>query len=89
MKPQYSIGERIEVVVSRTTGEPNFDKACELAYRQSLSRFGCDDCGHLTNVEGSDRSKHSVIVEFKQYRHYGGMVGQTCEYVFESWVDTH
>ena len=86
-KPQYKIGEKIDIPVSRTNGEPNFDKACEQAYHMAIMRFGCDDCGHLNNVEGSERSCDSVVVEFKRYRHYGGMGGQTCEYVFEAWVE--
>ena len=85
MSPQYKVGEKISIQVSRT--EANFDRACDMAYRMALVRFDCDDCGHLNNVEDSQRSTDSVEVEFKSYRHSGGMGGQNITYIFEAWVE--
>ena len=84
---QYKIGEHISLQVSR--GEPNFDRACDMAMRMALMRFDCDDCGHLNNVEDSCRSADSVELEFKSYRQSGSMGGQTITYVFEAWVERH
>ena len=86
MTPRYKIGERIDVPVIRTSGEPNFDRACEMAYKMAIAMFGLTDDGHFSNVKDSDRSTVFIIVEFKRYRHCGGMCGQTCEYIFEAWV---
>lgn len=85
--PQYEVGEKIDIYVSRQ--EPNFDRACDMAYKMALMRFDCDDCGHLNNVKDSDRSSDSVIVEFKSYRHSGSMVGQSVDYCFVAWVERH
>jgi len=87
MMVQYKIGERISIIVPRP--EPNFDRACDVAYRMALMRFGGDDCGHLNNVEDSERSTDSVEVEFKSYRHSGGMGGQAMVYTFEAWVERY
>lgn len=86
IEPQYKIGEKIDITISRAGGEPNFDRACEQAYKQALMRFDCDDCGHLNNVKDSQRSMDTVVVEFKGYKHYGGMGGQSCCYTFQAWV---
>ena len=83
----YAINETVQIVVSRNGGEPNFDKACEQAYSLALQKFGCDDDGHFNNVKDSDRTSDRVVIEFKSYRHIGTMVGQTCEYIFEAWVE--
>lgn len=84
---RYKIGDRIQLVVSRNS-EPNFDRACESAYKMALMRFGCDDDGHLRDVENSQRSRDAIIVQFERYRYYGTVVGQTSEYVFQAWVQS-
>ena len=48
--------------------DANFDKACETAMKHAVDKFGVDDCGHFTRVEGADRATHSIVVEFRSYR---------------------
>jgi hypothetical protein len=86
MNKQFSINEKIDIKIHRSS-EPNFDKACEVAYQHALGRFGCTDAGHLDNVKDSERSRSTVVVEFVGYRHYGGMGGQYCFYSFTAWVE--
>lgn len=78
---QYKLRQRKEFSVIRYY-EPNFDKACEAAYRDALMIFGVDDDGHFTNVENSARSTDTLIIEFKSYR----QVGSDYIYLFDAWV---
>lgn len=84
---RYAAGEKVQVLVSRSGGEPGFDRACEQAYRQALDLFGCDEDGHLHYVRDSCRSTDTVVVEFARCRHYGNVGGQECVYEFVAWVE--
>lgn len=80
----FRIGQIVEIVIDRT--EPNFDKACEQAYKKACKIFGVDEDGHITNVENSARSTDSVVIDFKHFRCSGSMAGGECYYVFDTWV---
>ena len=81
----YKINQKINISVPRK--EVNFDRACETANIQALCHFGVDQNGHLTNVEGSDRSRDFVVVKFIEYRCSISMVGQEAVYTFKAWVE--
>lgn len=76
-----------QAVIHITRREPNFDRACEEAYRRALVMFGCDDYGHLRKVPNFDRSSDCIVVEFHSYRHIGGMGGQEFQYEFHASVE--
>jgi len=81
-----AIGKKISFEVDRR--DANFDKACDSAYLYSISKFGCDESGHLNNVPHSERSRCSIIVKFISYTISGSMVGIHHIYNFEAWVDS-
>ena len=81
----YKLGERIDVVVHLQ--ECNFDRACKKAYREADRKFGgFEEDGHLTNVDGFERSCCDVRVRFLSYEHVGCMAGHTFSYIFEAWT---
>lgn len=82
---QYKINEYVGVNI--TLEEAGFDKACSLAMRQALVKFGADDDGHLNNVEGHQRSTDSLKVDFRGYDASTGMGGPSHYYKFAAWVE--
>ena len=86
MNRKYRLNERVSLFITRKD-EADFDRACESAYKQAIqAHFEVDDCGHIINVEGADRSEHAVYVDFKSYQVQGSMAGIVHWYVFEAWV---
>lgn len=70
----------------RIATDGGFDKAVDCAWRQALAVFGCDEDGHLLNVEGSDRSWDSLLVKFISLERCGGIGGRCDYYLFEAWI---
>jgi len=68
------------------SGEPNFDRACEEAYRRAVSEFGIDEFGYPADKR-FDRSSSSLEVQFVQYTHTGSMGGQELVYEFYAWME--
>ncbi len=66
--------------------EPNFDRACDEAYRWAVSLFGIDEAGHAKDKR-FDRSSSCLKVQFKTYTHTGSMGGQEYLYEFEAWME--
>ena len=81
---KYQINQILNFTVSRA--EPNFDRASDEAYRYALEMFGADDDGHLSNVDGYDRSNCCLHVRFVDYTRVGGMGGQSHDYTFQFQV---
>lgn len=81
---KFRAGQIVEIVIHRE--KPNFDRACEQAYIQACIMFGVDDDGHINNVENSERSTDSVVIDFKHFRYSGSMTGREGHYVFDTWV---
>lgn len=78
-KFRYRIGDKEEILVIGS-GEPNFDRACDVAYEMAVERFGIDEDGYSSRVADWERSSCSVRVEFmKMIR-----TGHTHVYVFEA-----
>lgn len=82
--PLKSEIKKIRVVRS---GEPNFDRACEEAYRRAVMEFLIDESGHPADKRFS-RSSTSLKVQFIQYTHTGSMAGQELVYEFYAWIET-
>ncbi len=59
------IGDIENIIVDRN--ESGFDRACDAAFRMAIARFGVDDNGHSSRVEGWERSQCWVEVEFLRY----------------------
>jgi len=78
------INERKKIVIDRT--DAHFDRACEAAYKHACLAAGVNDSGHMENVEGSDRSRDALHVEFVGYECQGGMGGISHTYKFEMYV---
>jgi hypothetical protein len=81
----YQLNEEVDILVSRTS-EPSFDRACEQASRIACNMFGVDDCGHINNVKGAERTTASIEIEFKRYISSGSMCGWSHDYVFVARV---
>lgn len=69
------------------SGEPNFDRACEEAYRRAVAEFEIDESGHPADKR-FHRSNTSLKVRFTQYVHTGSMGGQELVYEFDAWMET-
>lgn len=65
-KNKYRIGQGVTIHIDRQ--EANFDRACDEAIYRALRLFGVDDCGHINNVEGAQRSDSSVEIKFVEYQ---------------------
>lgn len=81
MSANYRLGQEIKVNVTRTN-EPNFDRACETAWKMAMIEFGADGDGHLTDVAGYERSRHCVQVKFVTVTLTTGMGGPQWTYNF-------
>lgn len=66
---------------------PDFDGACHQARLFALDIYGADDNGYLHNVEGFERARDAVVVEFVKYQVLLGMDGATHQYEFSAWID--
>lgn len=85
--PKYKPGERLSVVVYRN--ESNFDKACDMAVRIAVGMFGIDEAGHIHHVEGADRSRSYLVLEFRTVRISASMGGWGFDYQFDAWVEVN
>ena len=81
---QYKLNEEVEIVVNRE--EAHFDQACDAATRGAVQRFGVNEYGHITNVEGAERCDSSIEMMFVDYHVSGGMGGWTHYYRFKAKV---
>lgn len=81
---KYKINERISIRITRP--EADFDRACDAAHKVAMRNLGCDDCGHLTNVENTERSQDAVKLTFMRYEATFSMAGPSHEYFFEARV---
>ncbi len=59
------IGDSVVIVVTRE--ESNFDRACDSAYRQALSKFQIDEDGYSQIVQGWEKYTCCIEIEFKNY----------------------
>ena len=73
-------------IIAIIRDEPNFDRACDEAYRQALRIWDVDEDGHINGVPDSERSTDSIVVEFTKYHRTGGMGGQSNIYDFLTTV---
>jgi hypothetical protein len=85
VNPQYKIGDRVEFIIHRD--EPNIDRACDSASRRAMLEFGVTDDGYFANVQGAERSRNSIRIEFVKYVCTGGMSGWSYVYEFVTWVE--
>ena len=85
MKTTTSIIKRITV----TRKESHFDRACESAYDEALWKFKADEDGNFGGEfrDKFPRSETAMIVEFKNMKIIGGMMGQTYMYTFETHLE--
>lgn len=65
----------------------NFDAACKQAYSRAISLFMIDESGHCLKYPEVRRFAYTLVVEFQNYRHSGGMSGHSMEYTFKAWLD--
>lgn len=77
----------IKKICIARSGEPNFDRACEEAYRRAVVEFQIDEYGHPADGR-FHRSSTSLKVRFTQYVHTGSMGGQGLVYEFDAWMET-
>jgi len=61
----FQIDQPETIVIDRN--ESGFDRAADAAFRMAISKFGIDDDGYTDRVEGWERSKCWVEVEFVRY----------------------
>jgi len=80
----FEIEQRVQISVFRD--EPNFDRACDNAYKQAIIKFGLDASGYFTRVRDSCRSTDTINVLFVSYHHGASMTGHVCTYIFFAWV---
>jgi len=83
METQYQIGDVIELPLCRS--DANFDRACDAARHLANMVFGVDLQGHITNVQGAERSCCSIDIEFIKY----WCSGRCHNYTFEGKVTYH
>lgn len=81
---RYKIGQEIDIPIYDE--RPDFDSACRFAKEYALTIFGADDCGHLTYVEGHERSTDSLEIKFVGLTMHGGMTGWQHTYQFKGKV---
>ena len=91
-KPKYKLGEKIDIHISFSLNDReeygfNESTAFNWAYQEALQKFDCDDCGHVNNVQDSERSLDSLVVELVTVQRRGGMGGQSMHYNFIAWVE--
>lgn len=65
---------------------PDFDKACNDAYRDAVNIFGIHVDGYSTKAEFI-RNIDTVYVKFVSYEHIGSMIGHSHVYKFETWIE--
>ena len=82
---KYAIVQKVDFTIDRQ--EADFDRACDGAWQRAVSIFGVDDCGHIQNVKGADRSSSSIKVEFVSYLLSIGMLGGSHTYFFRTWIE--
>ena len=51
--------------------EADFDRACDEAWRRYMSIIGMDDDGYATRVDGWERSRDEISVQFVGYVRWG------------------
>lgn len=66
---------------------PDFDRACENAYRRALFIWKIDDCGHSKRLPDFPRGYSSVRVAFVGYECSGGLGGLDHVYTFKTWME--
>lgn len=83
----YNIGNqyRIDIIVNRE--EANFDRACDTAVRVAMYRYGANDDGCLSYVENFQRSTDHLVVQFQTVNIEAGMMGRSCNYIFQAWIE--
>ena len=77
----YEIGKQYETEVWRD--EANFDRACDMAWRLTINKFGIDEDGHSSRVEGYERSTCTPFMAFAGYVR----IGASHLYTFDVWID--
>lgn len=77
---KFKIGQKEEIRIFRQ--EAGFDRACEDAYTRALIRFGMDEDGYATRVDGWERTTCSIRLCFTGY----AMHDSNHVYSFLAWV---
>jgi len=65
--------------------ESNFDRACDLAYRIALDKFGIDEFGHSQRITEWERSSCWIELNFESYVR----VGEGHLYIFKASAKKH
>ena len=81
---KYKLGEKTDFTIFRT--EASLDRAADTARRMALQLFDVDECGHIGNVAGAERSSHCVEVWLIEFKMCGGMMGWDYLYTFGACV---
>lgn len=75
------------IVVSRSGAD--LDRACLIAYRSALAKFGANKEGHFGEnyIDKFPRSESSLIVEFDSMKVVVDIIGVKYKYVFNAYLE--